>query len=108
MDEVVVVLLMAADAAAGVGPFAVEALGIDAVDAEHAKTAGVDGGGESVGHTAVFKLEEASHGGGEDKERHAGMAELEEFHFAVQAGAEPFVIFAVHEGIRSGATRRLS
>jgi hypothetical protein len=102
VDEVIVILLMAADAATGVGPFAVEAFGIDAIDAEEGETTGVDGGGEGIGHTAVFKFEEAAHGGGEDEEWRAGVTELDEFHFAVQPRAEPFVIFAVHERFRFG------
>jgi hypothetical protein len=102
VDEVVVILLMAADAAARVGPFAIETLGINAVDAKQGDTAGVDGGGEGIGHTAVFKFEEAAHGGGEDEEWRAGVTELDEFHFAVQPRAEPFVIFAVHERFRFG------
>jgi hypothetical protein len=102
VDEVVVILLMAADAAAGVGPFAVEAFGIDAIDAEEGETTGVDSGGEGIGHAAVLEFEEAAHGRRKDEEGNAAKAELEEFHFAVQAGAEPFVIFAVHEGIRFG------
>jgi hypothetical protein len=51
---------------------------------------------EDVDHAAIFKLEEASAGCGEDEARQAVMSEDEELHVAPEGGGRPFVVFAFH------------
>src|SRR5208282_1518939 len=96
VDEVVLVLDMAGDAPARWDVAVIPALHVDRVDAEELQVAAVDLAGDSADHVAVFKLVEASSRGGEDENRHAFVAEDEEFHVAAEAAGIPLVIFAVH------------
>jgi len=98
VDEVVVVLDMAGDAPARRDGFVIPALHVDRVGAKDLALAGVDFSGKGRDHSAIFKLEVASAGGGKHEDGHTGVAEYEEFHIAAKARRMPFVIFAIHRG----------
>jgi hypothetical protein len=87
---------VAGDAAAGSDAAVIPTFSVDGIDAKELKLAGVDAAGESGDHAAIFKLEKAAAGGGENQDRHAGVAKDEEFHGAAEVSGLTFVIFAVH------------
>ncbi len=108
VDEVVLVLHVAGDAPARRDVAVVPALHVDRVDAEELQVAAVDLAGDGADHVAIFELVEAAAGGGKDENRHARVAEDEQFHVAAEAAGIPLVIFAVHAGLpslRVGAIR---
>src|SRR5450631_1877241 len=49
-------------------------------------------------HASVFILEKPALGSGEDQQGSARVSEDQQFHIAMQFGAVPFVVFAVHGG----------
>ena len=96
VEKVSLVLHVASNAAAGSDLAVVPALAIHGIDAKELQLAGVNSAGESSDHAAVFKLEKAPAGGGENHDRHAGMAKDEQLHRAARAGLIDLVIFPVH------------
>ena len=87
---------VAGDAAARRNLAVIPALAIYRIHAKKLDLSGVDPGGESGDHAAIFKLEKAAAGGGKNQDRQAGVAKDEQFHGAAEAAGLVFVIFPVH------------
>jgi len=96
IEDVALILAMALNAGGRRNAPAVEAFGIDSVDAEEANEAVFDGALEGVNESPVFIVEEAAFAGGEDEHFGSGVAEAQEFHVAAPRDAEPFVILTLH------------
>lgn len=95
VEEVVFVLAVAKDAVAGVDGFVVPGFGVDAIDTESLDDAGFVGSGGGTDHVALFVVEVAAHGGGEDEEGLASGSEDEHFHVPLEGGAKPFERFSI-------------
>ena len=83
-------LAVSEDAVAGMAGFAVPGFGVDAIDTERLDGAGFVGSVGGTDHVALFVVEEAAHGSGEDEERLASGSENEHFHFPLQRETKPF------------------
>ncbi len=96
VEDVALVLAVALDAGGRRRGAAVEAFGIDGVDAEEAEVAGFDAVLKGVDEAPVFVIEEAAFAGGKDEDFRACVAENQDFHVAVEVRAEPFLVLALH------------
>lgn len=83
-------LAVSEDAVAGMAGFAVPGFGVDAIDTERLDGAGFVGSVGGTDHVALFVVEDAAHGGGEDEERLASGSEDEHFHIPLEGVAKPF------------------
>src|ERR1700733_3359379 len=96
LHQILLVLDVTSDAPARRNGAIVPAFGVDRVDTEELQAAVFELVVDGVDHAAVFKLEEAAAGGGEDEDGQASVSEDEQFHVAPESGGEPFVVFAFH------------
>ena len=96
VEDVALVLAVAFNPGAGRGGAAVEALGIDSVDAKEPEVAGFQAILEGVDQPPVFVIEETSFARGKYENFGAGMSEYQKFHVAAEVVTKPSVILALH------------
>jgi len=77
-------------------PPRIPALGVYAVHAIHLNPAALQMLTQRPDHAPVLPLVELAERGGEDEHPRPGVAEDEEFHVALEGGAVPMVVFAMH------------
>src|SRR6266852_1885233 len=99
MQNVALILQMPHHPHPRMNAFVVPALGVDGVRTKNLQFAALNLGRQYSNHTAIFILEEPSHGGGKDEQRIACMPEDEGLHVAMKFLAVGFVIFAVHRRV---------
>ena len=96
VDDVAVVILVAAGAVGGMGIPVRPALPVQAVDREDLDLARFDERGQHTDHPKIFKLMEAAGLRRKDQHRFSKIPIDFQFHVVSQAGTEPFVIFDLH------------
>jgi tetratricopeptide (TPR) repeat protein len=101
MQDVTLILQMSQHPHLGMDALVVPALSVNRVRAKYLQFPALNFWREHTDHSAVFILEELSHGGGEHQQRSARMPENQRLHLAVKFLAVGFVVFAIHRGCRA-------
>ncbi len=97
LDDIAVIILVAAGAVGGMRFPVRPGLSIQAVDREDLDLPRFDERGQHVDHPEIFELMKAAALRRKDQHRLAVVAVDLQFHVVPQDGTEPFVIFDLHE-----------
>ena len=96
VDDIAVIVLVAAGAVGGMRIPVRPGLPVQAVDREDLDLARFDERGQHADHPKIFELVEAAGLRRKDQHRLSKIAIDFQFHVVSQAGTEPFVIFDLH------------
>lgn len=96
LEDVVFVVEVALDSPMGMGPPAVEAFGVDAIDAVELKFSRFDSFSRLLDQPKVFVLEEATPACWKNQYTCTSVSKNKQLHVSPEAWAPPFMIFAIH------------
>ena len=96
MEQVVLIFHVSPGSRAGILPAGIPAFFIHAVHAVHLDPAALDVFPQRAHHAAILPFVVATHRGWEDQHARPAVAKDKQFHIAVERGAMPDMVFAVH------------
>src|SRR5215470_18422119 len=96
MQQIALVLQMPQHAKSRMHLLVVPAFSINTVNTKYLQFAASNLRRKDRSHSSILIIEEPSSGRREDQQRRALVAENQQFHFAIEFAAVPFVVLAVH------------